>query len=37
MIFSFLNIKKGYEIQNYIDGSVMTISDAPWPGLLRIF
>ena len=22
----------GYEIQSYIDGSVMTISDAPWPG-----
>ena len=24
--------KNGYEFQNYIDGSVMTISDAPWPG-----
>ena len=23
---------KGYEIQNYIDGSVLTIADAPWPG-----
>ena len=23
---------KGYKIQNYIDGSIMTISDAPWPG-----
>jgi UDP-N-acetylglucosamine 1-carboxyvinyltransferase len=22
----------GYIIQNYIDGSVLTISDAPWPG-----
>lgn len=22
----------GYEIQNFIDGSIMTISDAPWPG-----
>ena len=22
----------GYQIQSYIDGSVMTISDAPWPG-----
>jgi UDP-N-acetylglucosamine 1-carboxyvinyltransferase len=22
----------GYEIQNYIDGSVLTIADAPWPG-----
>lgn len=25
--------KKGYEIQNYIDGSILTIADAPWPGL----
>ena len=24
--------KNGYEIQSYIDGSVMTIADAPWPG-----
>ena len=24
--------KKGYEIQNYIDGSILTIADAPWPG-----
>jgi UDP-N-acetylglucosamine 1-carboxyvinyltransferase len=24
--------KEGYEIQNYIDGSILTISDAPWPG-----
>jgi len=23
----------GYAIQNYIDGSILTISDAPWPGL----
>ncbi|WP_343486554.1 UDP-N-acetylglucosamine 1-carboxyvinyltransferase [Allomuricauda sp. d1] len=23
----------GYQIQNYIDGSIMTIADAPWPGL----
>ena len=22
----------GYEIQNYIDGSILTISDSPWPG-----
>ena len=22
----------GYKIQSYIDGSVMTVSDAPWPG-----
>ena len=25
--------KEGYEIQSFIDGSHMTISDAPWPGL----
>ena len=24
--------KDGYEIKNYIDGSILTISDAPWPG-----
>lgn len=24
--------KDGYEIQNFIDGSIMNISDAPWPG-----
>ncbi len=23
----------GYQIQNYIDGSILTIADAPWPGL----
>ncbi len=23
----------GYEIQNFIDGSILTIADAPWPGL----
>jgi UDP-N-acetylglucosamine 1-carboxyvinyltransferase len=23
--------KEGYEIQNYIDGSILTISDGPWP------
>lgn len=23
----------GYEIQNFIDGSILTVSDAPWPGL----
>ncbi|MEH6538312.1 MAG: UDP-N-acetylglucosamine 1-carboxyvinyltransferase [Psychroserpens sp.] len=22
----------GYEVQNYIDGSILTVSDAPWPG-----
>ena len=25
--------KEGYAIQNFIDGSIMTIADAPWPGL----
>ncbi|MGA0154686.1 MAG: UDP-N-acetylglucosamine 1-carboxyvinyltransferase [Flavobacteriaceae bacterium] len=25
--------KDGYTIQSFIDGSLMTISDAPWPGL----
>ena len=24
--------KDGYSIANYIDGSILTISDAPWPG-----
>ena len=24
--------KNGYEVQNYIDGSILTISDSPWPG-----
>ena len=24
--------KNGYEITNYIDGSILSISDAPWPG-----
>lgn len=24
--------QEGYEIQNFIDGSILTISDAPWPG-----
>ncbi len=23
----------GYRIHNYIDGSILTVSDAPWPGL----
>ena len=23
---------EGYKIQNYIDGSILTVSDAPWPG-----
>ncbi|NAS30368.1 UDP-N-acetylglucosamine 1-carboxyvinyltransferase [Flavobacteriaceae bacterium R38] len=24
--------KDGFEVQSYIDGSILTISDAPWPG-----
>jgi len=24
--------KDGYEIKNYIDGSILTVADAPWPG-----
>lgn len=24
--------KDGYEVQSFIDGSILTISDAPWPG-----
>ena len=24
--------KNGYEISNYIDGSILSISDSPWPG-----
>ncbi|PID69139.1 MAG: UDP-N-acetylglucosamine 1-carboxyvinyltransferase [Flavobacteriales bacterium] len=24
--------KDGYKIQNFIDGSILTIADAPWPG-----
>ena len=25
--------ENGYEVQSYIDGSILTIADAPWPGL----
>ncbi len=28
----FIPKQENYEIQNYIDGSILTISDAPWPG-----
>lgn len=28
----FIPEQGSYEIQNYIDGSILTISDAPWPG-----
>jgi UDP-N-acetylglucosamine 1-carboxyvinyltransferase len=29
----FIPAQKSYSIESYIDGSIMTISDAPWPGL----
>ncbi|TWP27625.1 UDP-N-acetylglucosamine 1-carboxyvinyltransferase [Apibacter muscae] len=28
----FIPSQKHYKIQNFIDGSILTISDAPWPG-----
>jgi len=28
----FIPAQESYEIESYIDGSIMTISDAPWPG-----
>ena len=28
----YIPAQDSYEIQNYIDGSVLTVSDAPWPG-----
>lgn len=28
----YIPAQKHYEIQNYIDGSILTIADAPWPG-----
>jgi UDP-N-acetylglucosamine 1-carboxyvinyltransferase len=28
----FIPAQDSYEIQNYIDGSILTVSDAPWPG-----
>ena len=28
----FIPYHQGYEIQNFIDGSILTIADAPWPG-----
>lgn len=28
----FIPSQESYEIQNYIDGSVLTVADAPWPG-----
>lgn len=29
----FVPAQESYEIESFIDGSIMTISDAPWPGL----
>ena len=29
----FVPSQQGYEIESFIDGSIMSISDAPWPGL----
>jgi UDP-N-acetylglucosamine 1-carboxyvinyltransferase len=29
----FIPAQAGYEIESFIDGSIMTIADAPWPGL----
>ena len=28
----YIPSQDSYEIQNYIDGSILTVSDAPWPG-----
>jgi len=28
----FIPAQETYEIENYIDGSILTIADAPWPG-----
>ena len=28
----YIPVQESYEIQNYIDGSVLTVADAPWPG-----
>jgi UDP-N-acetylglucosamine 1-carboxyvinyltransferase len=29
----YLPVQESYEIESFIDGSIMTIADAPWPGL----
>jgi UDP-N-acetylglucosamine 1-carboxyvinyltransferase len=29
----FVPLQETYEIESFIDGSIMTIADAPWPGL----
>jgi len=28
----YVHVQESYEIETFIDGSIMTISDAPWPG-----
>ena len=28
----FIPQQKSYEVQSYMDGSILTVSDAPWPG-----
>jgi UDP-N-acetylglucosamine 1-carboxyvinyltransferase len=28
----YIPSQESYDIQNYIDGSILTVSDAPWPG-----
>ena len=28
----YVPVQESYEIETFIDGSIMTISDAPWPG-----
>ena len=28
----YIPSQESYEIQSFIDGSILTISDAPWPG-----
>ena len=28
----YIPAQENYEIQNFIDGSILTVSDAPWPG-----
>ena len=33
----YIPSQENYEIQSYIDGSILTISDAPWPGFTPDF
>ena len=32
----FIPAQQSYEIESFIDGSIMTIADAPWPGLTPV-